>query len=314
MKIVFVKLFMIFSIFGNFYRYRIIKFNDEVAMFDFLPQEVLWTLRKVKSDTVSEIRLRVGQPLVLKVLGEYVSISYVNGFQLTAQDLVSTLLRLSEHSVYAHQETVKCGYITTKDGFRVGLCGSVVMGCDGVRYFGEITSMIISIPHEIPNIFDKSAKTVFNKGLSSVLIIGFCGGGKTTLLRECARYTATTLKKNVLVCDERGELSLPTHLGIESFGVDCLKYANKNYACYHAVKSLRPDLICLDEIVSMDDAKGIAFAKSSGVEIIATCHSGDLETAKLKPEIKYLLYNNIFKYAIIIDKNTFKQRVIGIYD
>ncbi|MGN0819541.1 MAG: hypothetical protein ACI4M6_03970 [Christensenellaceae bacterium] len=283
-------------------------------MFEFLPDEVLWTLRKVKIDTVSEIRLRVGQPLVLKVLGEYVSLAYVNGFQLKSQDLVSTLLRISEHSVYAHQETVKCGYITTKEGLRVGLCGTVVMGGDGVRYFGEITSMLISIPHEILSIFDKTAKAVFNSGVKSLIIIGLCGGGKTTLIREIARYSASRLKKNVLVCDERGEIGLSSLSCLASCGVDCLKYATKNYACYHAVKSLRPDVICLDEIVSMDDARGINFAKSSGVEIIATCHAPDLPTARLKPEIKYLLHNKIFKYAIIIDKNTFQQRVVSLYD
>jgi len=59
------------------------------------------------------------------------------------------------------------------------------------------------------------------------------------------------------------------------------------------------------EIGGLEDTKSILAAQNSGVPLIATCHAGDFDQLKRKPNISLLIENDVFLYfaGITSDKN-----------
>ena len=179
----------------------------------------------------------------------------------------------SERSLYAVEEQVKRGFITTKNGVRIGLAGEYVISNGQPITIRNISSLCIRIPHTI----NDASSEIYNKccknDIVNTLILSPPGLGKTTILKDLIAKISHSTLKNILICDERGEL-----FGL-TIGPTCdrIVYADKNTAFEAGIRAMRPDIIVTDEITS-DDISAIRRIIFSGVKVIATAHLNSYES------------------------------------
>ena len=74
-------------------------------------------------ENIEEIRIRINRPLILKLRDDDICINYI----VTEKDILQTLEKLCENSLYAYKKQISEGYITIKGGHRVGLTGTGVI-------------------------------------------------------------------------------------------------------------------------------------------------------------------------------------------
>ena len=169
--------------------------------------------RGTYEDRATEIVLRSGRPLCiyegkgirfLTQAGILTDSPHADGL-LTAdgKDIDAALLRLCDYSVYAFQQEINGGFLTTEGGVRVGLCGKAVCGEKGITNIRDIGTLSFRVAREASG----CSKPLLQKidPLGGVLICGAPGSGKTTLIRDMARVLSYRYKVSLL--DERGELS-----------------------------------------------------------------------------------------------------------
>jgi stage III sporulation protein SpoIIIAA len=96
--------------------------------------------------------------------------------------------------------------------------------------------------------------------------------GKTTILRDLARKISEVYQANVLVCDERGELSA----GNLGNTCDVLKFTDKSTAFEMGMRALRPDVIVTDEL-NEGNLSAVEYARRCGVTVIASAHVSRFE-------------------------------------
>ena len=75
-----------------------------------------------KIDKLEEIRLRGNKNIILKFNNEEVIVSY----KVTIKDLLETLEKVTENSVYTYEKQISQGFITLAGGHRVGVVGNAV--------------------------------------------------------------------------------------------------------------------------------------------------------------------------------------------
>ncbi|MBQ8658589.1 MAG: hypothetical protein IJ506_05585 [Clostridia bacterium] len=249
-------------------------------MLEFLPNKVKDALRFVNGKMLYELRLRAEKATIVNYAGAY---RYLSAFGLTekqAEALVCSYSEISDtvyaagkFSVYSVEEQIKRGFITAEHGERIGLAGEFVYEKGNPLSIRKIQSLCIRVPHEIIGCGREIYERCLTDRLRSVLIVSPPGFGKTTILRDLTRMISENTKRNILVCDERGELSAG-ELGATS---DVLLYADKERAFEAGIRAMRPDLIVTDEL-SAFDMSAVRRAISAGVKTIATAHFDKIET------------------------------------
>lgn len=269
-------------------------------MFDYLPPFIKKLLDNYSYERISEIRLRVDKPLSLEVDGRYVTVSGKYSQMISYETMQNIFLRLTKHSLYAYCETIKNGYVYGDDGERIGLSGKCVYADNDLKNVKEINGMCIRLPHEIIGFAEKFCQKSFSDGVKSVLVISPPGGGKTTFLRDACRIISDNFKENVLVVDEKNELS-----GNGKFGLgdrtDVLSYCKKAFGFSQGVLNMRPDVIVTDELFSENDVSGAINAVLSGVKVLASCHARNIDELIKKPILKKLIESKIFDFAVVLE-------------
>ena len=247
---------------------------------------------------LEEIRLRVGQPLVLC----YSDREELCWPVLTQSDLETTLACACRQSVYAHTETLRSGFITVEGGHRIGICGFGVLEAGQVRTIRPITSMVIRIARQMFGCADKLAREV----KSSVLIIGPPGSGKTTLLRDLIRQLSDKRKFRIGLADERGEISAGV-CGVPQLQVgtrtDILTNIPKAVAAMMLLKTMNPQWIAMDEITSADDLAAMDQIAYCGVSLIATAHADRVSDLQKRPLYQELVRKRIFETVVTLRKD-----------
>ncbi len=267
-------------------------------MLEYLPDHIKSTLSGYDFKEITEIRLRVNKPLSIQFKGKYI---FLTGNKLiSALDMDSIIMRLTKHSVYAYSESIKKGYIAGEKGERIGLCGSCVYDGDKLNTIKNFTSLCIRIPHEIIGCADMLMSTCFKDGVKSLLVVSPPGGGKTTFLRDCSRLISNKFKKNVLVIDEKGELSGNGAFDL-GYSTDVILNGGKDFAFGYGIANVRPDVIITDELCTEKEADGAEIASLSGVCVLASAHAIGIEKLEEKYFFKRILSKKIFDYAVILD-------------
>jgi len=248
-------------------------------MLEFLPEQIKKALRFVNGKFVYELRLRAGQPTTVNYEGYY---RYLSPYGLTEKEnesIVCTLSDVSEtvyvagkFSVYSVEEQIKRGFITAEHGERIGLAGEYVYEKGEPLSIRKITSLCVRVPHEVRGCGQKIYDLCFTDSLKNVLLLSPPGLGKTTLLRDITRLISEKTRKNVLVCDERGELSA----GDLGATTDVLTYLDKQRAFEAGIRAMRPDVIVTDEL-SVRDIEAVKRAMDSGVKTLASAHCDRME-------------------------------------
>ncbi len=178
----------------------------------FLPTEVLGALAHLNFNHVSEIRIRRGQPVIIEYKGSY---KYINKYGISdsannaiiVREIEPIIFSATNGCVYNFTEQMKSGFITVEHGVRIGIAGEYVTQNEAVNTIKDITSLNIRIPHNIVGCANFIVRKLLSDGLKSFLLFSKPGLGKTTMLRDIAIHLSNMQKYNILVFDERNEIS-----------------------------------------------------------------------------------------------------------
>lgn len=272
---------------------------------------------------INEIRLRKGRYLTVSVLANefYItgkgkmSDNSCNAVLITAEDIDYTYKTALRNTIYSFKREISQGYIITEGGNRVGFCGTAVLDEYGKNEtLKNISSVSIRIAREaIGSSNELIDKLHLNEELKNVLILGPPSSGKTTLLRDLCRQIGN--EKRISLIDDKNEISASfkaaSQNDIGNF-TDVFDSYSKYYGILSAVKIMSPQLIICDEIGTKDDLEALDYAINSGVNIIATMHSNDIDDAYKKPYMKNLFSRNAFDYIVVLGTNESLGKIVTI--
>lgn len=131
-----------------------------MQILEYLPEKIRNVLKTEVEDfnQLEEIRLRCGQPIILKLnTGDKIIRNTI-----TTEDILSTVQLFCENSVYSYQNQIANGFITINGGHRVGISGSCVMEDGKVKNINYIYSLNIRIAKEIKGASNKILKDIIN--------------------------------------------------------------------------------------------------------------------------------------------------------
>ena len=289
------------------------------------PDEFCNLLKKIPLDKITEMRLRLNKKIILAIGTKYY---YLSNNGLTGKEenalisekyLIDEIVkRACENSVYAFDNQIKNGFITTLGGIRIGICGEAVIEKGTIKTLKNINSLAIRFSHEIKGCSLPILPYLFKESFLNTLIISAPGAGKTTLIRDILyQLSLKNYCFNVLLVDERFEIANCFN-GAPSLDVgnfcDILSGCNKNFAFENGVRSLKPDIIATDEISNIKDYESIEYISSCGVSILASIHAKNIEDLKQKKDFENILKNKVFSRYIILSNRGGPGHIEAIYD
>ena len=277
-------------------------------MLDFLPQNVQSAIKNLNIQYLYELRIRADKPIMVNYDGKYRYLGLYgltdraeNAIICTAYDIQDCVYRAGNYSVYSVEEQLKQGFITAEYGERLGLAGEYVFEKGQPLSLRNFSSLCIRVPHEIVG----SAQVVYDScmrdKIRDVLLMSPPGLGKTTILRDLARILSEKTLKNILICDERGEISV----GNIGSTCDIMRYADKATAFSSGVRAMRPDVIITDEL-SLKDCEAVKRAIMAGIAVIASAHFSAMERVDEA-------FKGVFERYVLLD-NAQIGRIACIYD
>ncbi len=228
---------------------------------------------------IYELRLRADKPISVNFSGKY---RYLSDYGLTDKaekalyctldDIADCVYRAGNYSVYSVEEQIKKGFLTAKNGERIGLAGEYVCEKGKTVAIRNFTSLCIRVPHEILGCGKEIYERCMSDKVCNLLLMSSPGLGKTTILRDLARTVSEKTGKNVLICDERGEISV----GKLGKTCDIMKFSDKETAFEAGIRAMRPDIIVTDEL-SQKDVESVKKAIYAGVFVLASAHFSRME-------------------------------------
>jgi stage III sporulation protein AA len=277
----------------------------------FLPSYIKSAIDYINYNNLSEIRLRKGQPILIEYNGEYCYLSPLGvtdkrNLALICGDVSSILNSATEGCIYKYTEQIKNGFITVSHGIRIGIAGEFITESDKICTIASITSLNIRIPHTIYGCSDVILKRLYKSEIVSSIIFSKPGLGKTTYLRDIATNIGEMHKCNVLIFDERGEISAIDGNG-NGFDlgerVDVIRSHKKLYAINCAVRAMKPQVVITDELYGEDDFKAVKYCIDCGIAVISSTHIVDKKTLQKLPFRYFIELTKIGGQPIIYDKN-----------
>ena len=299
---------------------------EKERILNVLPGTIRMILRRehLKYEYLQEIKLRIGQPLILVYKGEELVPGGIRDKPhiVTAEEIRETLDYVSGYSLYALEQEMRQGFITIEGGHRVGVTGQAILEEGKVRNIKYISSINIRMAHEVPGCADKVFPYItYNRQLAHTMIISPPGCGKTTLLRDIVRQVSDGNEwvrgMTVGVVDERSEIGgsymgiAQNHLGVRT---DVLDGCPKAEGMIMLIRSMGPQVIAVDEIGMESDVHAIEYAMHCGCKMLVTAHGSSVEEIAKKPELARMIEAQAFERYIVLENKEQVGQVSAIYD
>ncbi len=226
-----------------------------------------------KYEELREIRVRSNKNLVVYTFGG----RHVTDYIATQEDIDYILKIATSRSLYAVEESIKCGYISCDGGIRIGVSGEAVLDNGKLRSIKNINSLVIRIAKSVQNLPTEVLPIINNFDNTLILSPPFLG--KTTLLREMTRRLSDK-GNDILVIDERNEISATVD-GKQNLDLGAntdVMVGVPKIACYEgAVRTMAPDIIVTDEIFGEREVDCLVDSVRSGVKVMATAHACNID-------------------------------------
>lgn len=270
----------------------------------FFPKLIVEALSVCNVDKLYEIRLREGFPVIVVLDGQKYYLSQNGVTIFDSQAIIATKIHIdeiignvTEFSIYAFNDKIKCGFLTTPEGIRIGLAGECVMNKDKVLTIKNFSSLNIRIPHKISGCSNLlMTYIVQGKKVYNTLIISPPFFGKTTTLKDVSENLNKINLGSILIIDERGEFG-----EIKGQNIDKISFSDKAYAFDYGVRSLSPNVVITDELGGKKDWESIYNASLSGVNVIASCHGFGVDDIIKK---EYFIDGIFDRYVVLGDKSS----------
>lgn len=271
--------------------------------FSWLPPYIQQGLFNLNEQFLSEIHLREGQPVVVYYQQKWSFLSK-NGITQVKDNAVkmvevnSFFIQICQNEMLDKLSYIKKGFWTLQNGCRIGIAGEYVLCGEDMLSIKNITSLTIRIPH-ILVYKDMPILSLWDKGVKSTLLYGKPASGKTTLLRYLTSSLGNKANGNILLLDERSEVSINADLG---FMTDVILGGIKQDCIENAIRSLNPSVVLTDEIDNKNDQMLIKICQRCNIPLIATTH---FEEKKILRTFNFDFYIHILGVGelIIYDKD-----------
>ena len=295
-------------------------------------RSIIDNIKAVPFQEVEEIRLRVGQPLMVRTSDMDLFLNQEGGvtspekaYVVMREDLVWALERMTHSSLYAAEDDLKQGFLTLPGGNRVGVTGEAVVSRGQIQTLKHVSGLNVRIAREIQGQGLKIMPLLIGADgmFCHTLLISPPRAGKTTLLRDLIRILSNGAPQiglkgqTVGVVDERGELAgmwqgVPTYnLG---YRTDVLDGCPKASGMSMIVRSMAPQVIAMDELGHTDDVTALLDALRTGVRILSTAHASSLEEALDRPTLAHLLEQGVFERLVVLSRKHGPGTIDGVYD
>lgn len=278
----------------------------------YLPREIRDIMKRVPDGVrarVQEIRLRADAPITLSTpQSEYwitrhgdVSTVLNDCLLMTDRETVNQCFEaMCDYSVHTHQSELARGFITTGNGLRVGLSGTVVLKDNQVYSMRALTGLCVRISRRHDGCARELVKRLCDgQTVPSVLLCGEPSSGKTSLLRDMARQLSLGVdgrRYRVAVLDERGELSAGHRLS----HCDVLLSCPKGAGIEQAVRCLAPDVVLFDEVGTSEEARALYAGVHTGTAVITSAHCRDAADLAGRTAIMEMIRGRIFDQLVFL--------------
>lgn len=282
---------------------------------NFLSKSIIDTINSslFSLDDIEEIRIRAEQPLIIRTSLDEIVTEYI----VTTEDILTSLERICENSVYTYQNQICGGFITVTGGHRVGISGNAVMEEGRILNINYISSLNFRIARQVIDCSRPLLNYIIdydNNTVKNTLIVSPPGAGKTTILRDLVRNISNGFNGfrglNVGLVDERGEIAAmykgvaQNDIGIRT---DVIDNVPKVIGMRLLIRSMAPQVIVADEIGGEDETETINYAVCSGVSGIFTAHGNSFNDLLLNPTLNDLIKLNVIQRIVFLENKRIRN-------
>ena len=156
---------------------------------------------------------------------------------------------------------------------------------------GEVIGLTIRVGRSVAGLRNLVTEELM-KG-RSILMIGKPGCGKTTVLRDCARYMSDSLEKRVEIIDTSNEIGGSGDIPHRGIGL-CRRMMvddrqNQHQVMLEAVQNHTPEALVIDEIGLSAEVQAAMDISQRGIQLLASAHGTYLSDIVKSPVLCKLI-------------------------